>query len=64
MMPHEAIYGFPPPPRVPYELGSVQDLDVERQLKSKDDLELLKEIFVLPTIEYDNIVIMDEGLPI
>lgn len=38
MTPFEAVYGYPPPGHVPFEPGSTADPEVERQLRSRDDL--------------------------
>ncbi|CAN6442853.1 unnamed protein product [Victoria cruziana] len=35
---HEAMYGYPPPPMVPFEPGTALDADIEMQLSFKDDL--------------------------
>ncbi|CAN6455041.1 unnamed protein product [Victoria cruziana] len=38
MTPYEAVYGYPPPPMVPFEPGTAQDAEVERQLRTRDEL--------------------------
>ncbi|CAN6472744.1 unnamed protein product [Victoria cruziana] len=48
MTPHEAVYGYPPPPMVPFEPGTALDADIERQLRSRDDLlRALREAILL-----------------
>ncbi|CAN6455058.1 unnamed protein product [Victoria cruziana] len=38
MSPFEAVYGYAPPAHVPFEPGSTADPEVERQLRTRDDL--------------------------